>query len=138
MVAFVLDCSATMAWCFADESTRKTDDLLDSLRGDQRAYAPSILPLEVTNVLLVSERRNRITIEDAARFMTLLWNLPLTVEQEMTIPMIQSILKLGRTHQISSYDAAYLELALRRGLPIATLDKKLKKVGKSLGIPCLL
>ena len=138
MDAFVLDCSATMAWCFADEATRKTDKLLDSLTGDQRAYAPSIWPLEMTNVLLVSERRNRITIEDAARFMTLLWNLPLTVDQEMTPPIIQSILKFGSTHQISSYDAAYLELALRRGLAIATLDKRLKKVAKSLGVPCLL
>ena len=63
MVAFVLDCSATMAWCFADEATRRTDELLDSLTGDQRAYAPSIWPLEVINVLLVSERRNRITTE---------------------------------------------------------------------------
>jgi predicted nucleic acid-binding protein len=138
MDAFVLDCSATMAWCFADEATLKTDNLLDSLTNDRRAYAPSIWPLEVANVLLVAERRDRITRKDAARFMTLLWNLPITVDQEMTPSIIQTILNLGRSHQISSYDAAYLELALRRGIAIATLDNRLKKIVKVLDIPCLL
>ena len=66
MGEFVLDCSATMAWCFPDEATRETEDLLDSLANDNRAYAPSIWPLEVTNVLLVGERRNRISKIDRA------------------------------------------------------------------------
>lgn len=57
MDAFVLDCSATIAWCFTDESTPKTEDLLDSLTSDRFAYTPSLWPLEVTNVLLVGERR---------------------------------------------------------------------------------
>jgi predicted nucleic acid-binding protein len=138
MDAFVLDCSVTMAWCFVDEATRKTDDLLDSLTGARRAYTPSIWPLEVANVVLVSERKARISQKDAARFLVLLWELPVTIDQEMTPLIIQSILKLGRTHQISSYDAAYLELALRRDLAMATLDKRLKKVAKSLGVPSLL
>jgi predicted nucleic acid-binding protein len=138
MDAFVLDCSVTMAWCFVDEATRKTDDLLDSLAGARRAYTPPIWPLEVANVLLVSERKDRISQEDAARFMALLWELPVTIDQEMTPLSIQSIFKLGRTHQISSYDAAYLELALRRDLAIATLDRRLKKVAKSLDVPSLL
>jgi predicted nucleic acid-binding protein len=86
----------------------------------------------------VSERKARISQKDAARFLVLLWELPVTIDQEMTPLIIQSILKLGRTHQISSYDAAYLELALRRDLAMATLDKRLKKVAKSLGVPSLL
>ena len=61
MNEFVLDCSATMAWCFSDEATRETEDLLDSLTSNRRAYAPSFWPLEVTNVLLVGERRDRIS-----------------------------------------------------------------------------
>jgi predicted nucleic acid-binding protein len=138
MDAFVLDCSTTMAWCFADEATHQTNDLLDSLMGDRRAYAPSIWPLEVTNVLLVGEQRDRISRKDANRFMTLLWDLPVTIDHEMTPSIIQRILDLGRRHKISSYDSSYLELAQRKGLAIAILDKKLKKVARGLDVPCLL
>ena len=138
MEEFVLDCSATMAWCFSDEATRETEDLLDSLPSDRRGYAPSVWPLEVTNVLLVAERRDRISQRDAIRFLTLLWTLPITIDPEMTPLIVQSIFNLGRVHQVSAYDAAYLELALRKGLAIATLDNKLKKVAEGLEIPCLL
>ena len=138
MKDFVLDCSATMAWCFSDEATRETEDLLDSLTSDRHAYAPSVWPLEVTNVLLAGERRDRISERDATRFLTLLWTLPITIDPGITPLIVQSILNLGRIHQMSAYDAAYLELAIRKGLAIATLDNKLKKLAKGFKIPCLL
>jgi predicted nucleic acid-binding protein len=138
MEEFVLDCSVTMAWCFADEATRATEELLDSLAIDRRAHTPSIWLLEVTNVLLVSERRNRINQRDATQFLNRLWALPITIDQEMTPLIAQSIINLGRAHQTSAYDAAYLELALRNRLPFATLDNRLKKIAKGLEISCLL
>lgn len=138
MEEFVLDCSVTMAWCFADEATRETEELLDSLVSERRAHTPSIWPFEVANVLLVGERRDRINQRDASRFLTRLWALPITIEPEITLPIAQSIINLGRVHQISAYDAAYLELALRNGLPFATLDNTLKKIAESLEIDCLL
>lgn len=138
MEEFVLDCSATMAWCFADEATRETEDLLDSLASDRRGHTPSIWLFEVINVLLVGERRDRINQRDATQFLTRLWALPITIDPEMTTLIVQSIINLGRVHQISAYDAAYLELALRNGLPFATLDKRLKKIAEGLEIRCLL
>ncbi len=138
MREFVLDCSATMAWCFADESSRATNDLLDSLSADGRAYTPTVWSLEVTNVLLVSERRERISARDSSRFLILLWTLPIFPDLEMTPPILQRILDIARNQQISAYDASYLELALRRGLALATLDNKLKILAEKLDIPCLL
>jgi hypothetical protein len=79
MEEFVLDCSATMAWCFSDEATHETQELLDSLAHNRLAHAPTIWVLEVTNVLLIGERRNRISQRDAARFPTLLWPLPINI-----------------------------------------------------------
>ena len=138
MEEFVLDCSVTMAWCFADEATRKTEELLDSLARDRRARIPSIWLFEVTNVLLVGERRDRINQRDATQFLTRLWALPITIDQEMTPSIAQSIINLGRVHQICAYDSAYLELALRNGMPFATLDNRLKKIAEGLEIHCLL
>ncbi len=105
---------------------------------DRRASTPSIWRYEVINVLLVGERRDRISKRDATRFLTLLWTLPIIIDQEMALPITESILDLGRDQRISAYDAAYLELALRKGLPIATLDNRLKKVAEGLKIHCLL
>ena len=138
MDEFVLDCSATMAWCFSDEASQKTQKLLDSLTLNRRAYAPSVWSLEVTNVLLIGERRNRISQRDAARFLTLLWTLPIHIDTAITQTTVQRILDLGRNHQISAYDAAYLELALRKAVPLATLDNKLRTVAGQLNIPCFL
>ena len=138
MDEFVLDCSATMAWCFSDEASQETQELLNSLTLNRRAYAPSVWSLEVTNVLLIGERRNRISQRDAARFLTLLWNLPIHIDLALTQTAVQRILDLGRNHQISAYDAAYLELALRKAVPLATIDNKLRTVASQLNIPCFL
>jgi predicted nucleic acid-binding protein len=127
-----------MAWCFGDEATGKTNDLLASRATNRRAYAPSLWPLEVVNVLLVSEQRKRIGRSDATRFIALLMSLPISIDVETTTPVIRSIIGLGRAHKISAYDASYLELAQRRSLPFATLDKRLKNVAKKLQISCLL
>lgn len=138
MEDFVLDCSVTVAWCFADESTRTTDDLLESFSSERRAYTPAIWPFEVTNVLLVGERRERISPKDSSRFLTLLWTLPIYPDLDVTPSTLQRIIDIGRNHQISAYDASYMELALRRGLSMATLDNKMKTVAEQLNIPCLL
>ena len=135
---FVLDCSATMAWFFADEANTATNDLLESLSAERRAYTPAVWSLEVTNVLLVGERRKRISPRDASRFLTILWTLPIFPDLDLAPSILERILNIGRNQQISAYDASYMELALRRGLPIATLDSRLKGVAEQLDIPCLL
>lgn len=135
-MAFVLDCSISMSWCFEDEATPGTDALLRLLLEDE-ALAPSIWPLEVVNVLLVAERTNRLTEAQTMRLIALLQSLPITVDESTSEQAMGNILSLARSHKLSSYDAAYLELATREGLPLATKDKKLIKAAKRSGLKIL-
>ncbi len=121
---FVVDNSVVMTWCFKDENTQYSDFILNKLES-AAAIVPSVWPLEVTNVLLVAERRKRISEADSTRFIALLSELQISVEQESPERMIKEIYALARKHNLSSYDASYLDLAMRKGLPIATLDKNL-------------
>ena len=133
---FVIDNSVVMAWCFKDEISRYSDHILDSLEVST-GFVPSIWPLEVSNVLLSAERKKRISEADSARFIALLAELPIIVEQESPERMIKDIFALARKHKLSSYDASYLDLAMRKGLPIATLDKNLLAAAKQSKVPIL-
>ncbi len=131
---FVIDNSLVMAWCFEDESSQYSDDVLGCLELST-VFVPAIWPLEVTNVLLVAERKGRISEAGVTRFITLLNQLPIDVEQESPSRMFKEIFALGREYNLSSYDASYLDLAMRKGLSIATLDKKLIAAAKQCQIP---
>ncbi|MBW2670457.1 MAG: type II toxin-antitoxin system VapC family toxin [Deltaproteobacteria bacterium] len=133
---FVIDNSVVMTWCFKDETSQYADLVLDRLEVSD-GFVPSIWPLEVCNVLLVAERKNRIGEADSARFIALLSELPIIVEQEPPERMIMEIFALARKHKLSSYDASYLDLAMRKGLPIATLDKNLIAAAKRSKLPIL-
>ncbi|MBC2694117.1 MAG: type II toxin-antitoxin system VapC family toxin [Desulfobacteraceae bacterium] len=116
---FVVDNSVVMTWCFKDEANQYADSILDSLE-QFTAIVPSIWPLEVGNVLLVAERKKRLSEADNTRFIALLSELPITVEQEPAERMIGEIFVLAREHKLSTYDASYLDLAMKKGIPIAT------------------
>jgi predicted nucleic acid-binding protein len=130
----VIDASITMAWCFEDEASAATDDVLDRLKQDS-AVVPGLWQLEVINVLLVAERRNRITEAQAARFLSLLTRLPIDVDASPYDN--QAVLAAGRRHGLSSYDAAYLTLAERIAAPLATLDDRLAAACAAAGVACL-
>ncbi len=132
---FVVDASVTMAWCFEDEATPATEAVLDRLRSE-RALVPAIWPLEVANVLLVAQRRGRVSEAQIGRFERLLTQLPIDVDETSTD--IASLVALGRTHQLSSYDASYLLLAERAGLPLATLDDRLTQAAARAGVPLMI
>jgi predicted nucleic acid-binding protein len=129
---FVLDCSVTMAWCFDDEATPYTDGVRDSL-ANVRAIVPAIWPLEVANATIVGERRKRLDEARSRRFINLLEALPIAVDDETRGRAFSDISHLARTYHLSAYDAAYLELAVRRGLPLACLDSKLKTAATTAG-----
>jgi predicted nucleic acid-binding protein len=129
----VIDCSLTMAWYFGDEATAYTDAVRDSLVA-QQAVVPTLWSLEVANVLVMGERRKRSTEGQAARWLRLLSALPIAIDSETPFRAFDSILSLARHHRLTAYDAAYLELALRRSLPIATLDDDLKNAAHALGV----
>ena len=134
---FVIDNSVVMTWCFKDEANQYADTILDRLEAST-GFVPSIWPLEVCNVLLVAERKKRIGEADSTRFITLLASLPITIEQEPPERMVTEVFLLAREHNLSSYDASYLDLAMRKGLPIATLDKNLIAAAKRSQVPLLL
>ena len=123
---FVVDNSVVMAWCFEDQASRYSDAVLDRLV-ETEALVPGIWPLEVTNVLSVAGRKGRLGKADATRFIELLRNLPIVVEQELPGRVFSEVFALAHDTGLSSYDASYLDLAMRAGIPIATLDKAVRK-----------
>ncbi len=133
MTGFVLDCSVAMAWCFADETNPYTEAVLQDL-ADAGAVVPSIWPLEMANVLLSAERRKRISKAQSRRFVELLQTLPIDVDDVSAARVWNGVLSLAREQQLSAYDAAYLELAMREGLPLATADNALKRAAKRCGV----
>lgn len=131
--AFVLDCSVAIAWCFHDESNPYADAIAARFP-DVQAVVPAIWPLEVANALLMGERRKRSTEKDTVHWLGSLGALPITVDDETTTRFWDDVLNLARAQNLSAYDAAYLELALRRGIPLATLDTKLKDAAVAVGV----
>ncbi len=126
---FVVDNSVVMAWCFEDEAGKYADAVLERLTVAE-AMVPAIWPLEVGNVLLVAERKRRLDRADSARFVALLQQLPIVVEQEDARRALGDVMALARDLGLSTYDASYLNVALRHGLPIATLDRNLRKAAR--------
>lgn len=132
-MTFVLDCSVTMAWVFADEATEATDRLRNSLM-DGRAFVPSLWPTEVASVLLTATRRNRIRVGEWPQIRASLEALPIEIDAVKPARVWGATLELAQTHQLSACDAMYLELALRLQLPLATLDRALLSAAQSLGL----
>lgn len=130
---FVLDCSVAISWCIQDEDNAYANAVFTLLSGDNQAVIPSIWWLEITNVLLVAERRQRTTQTQTTEALSILKSLPIVVD---TIPVAQrvtSVLNLGREHNLAAYDAAYLELALRNKLLLATIDNRLAQAAQDMG-----
>ena len=125
-----------MAWCFEDEATDFTDSLLERLDSES-AIVPSLWPLEVANVLIISERKGRTNQAKITTFLQLLGDLPIIIDPKTESKALTEILSLARANRLTSYDAAYLELALREGWPVATLDKDLLRAAQHLGVPIL-
>ena len=124
---FVLDSSVALAWILPDEHSDAVDQIADRLENDF-AVVPAVWPLEVLNALLTATRRARIGTDDMRRLMSDLAALPIEVEQVDMTKILEAVSVLAQRHGLTSYDAAYVELAKRRGLPMATLDRKLKEV----------
>src|SRR5262249_19749898 len=128
---FVVDASVTLAWCFEDEATPQTEAILDRLI-DDTALVPALWELEVSNVLLIAERRRRLTEAQSARFVALLGKLPIHVDSASV--EMDAVLTAGRRHTLTAYDAAYLVLAEREGIRLATMDAKLRIAAKDAGV----
>lgn len=130
---FVLDASVAVAWAFEDESSIFAQDILQALETDE-ARVPVIWPLEVSNALLTAERRGRIRPADTARFITLLRALPIVIEDTGGEPVTEVLLDLARAYDLSTYDASYLELAMRDGLSLVTQDERMRAAAGKAGV----
>lgn len=133
---FVLDNSVAVAWGFEDENSAYADRTLELL-DTNTAVAPAVWPLEVANAILMGERRGRLSAADTAQFMELLGGLPVAVEDAALSGALGVVLDVGRGYGLTSYDASYLELAMRRGLPLATLDGRLADAATRAGVALL-
>ena len=129
----VVDNCIVMAWCLDDEPSSYARVLLERMT-QGTAIQPSIWPLELGNALVVAERRNRITRVHADRFLERLSTFSIEVQFEPMERVVGEILALARKHQLSTYDASYLDLALRRKLPLATQDKALIRAAAECGV----
>ena len=130
-MAFVLDASITAAWGLADEASPRAEFAQDLLRSET-ALVPRIWWYEVRNLLVVNERRKRLTIEDTSHFLDLLASYPIQVD---SADDEEAILRSARQYRLSFYDAAYLALAMRNRLPLATLDRDLEAAAREAHIP---
>lgn len=133
MSGLVLDCSVAVAWCFEDEASPETDTLLERVR-DEGALVPALWHLELGNVLVQAERRKRLTAADTTTRLELIADLPIATDDETPTRALREILTLARAEGLTTYDAAYLELAMRKGLPLATKDRTLRDAAERAGV----
>jgi len=134
--SFVVDCSIAIAWLFHDEATPKTTALLNRL-ATETAIVPAWWSIEITNVLAMAERKGRITPAQSDAFISDLSKLGIERDDEAPDRAFSHLLALCRTYQLTSYDAIYLDLAIRRSLPLATLDNALRRAARKLGVSLL-
>ena len=136
MSAVVVDWSIAISWCFEDEASPETDALFERVR-DGGAIVPGLWHLELSNVLLQAEKRGRIGAGGVAIRLGLIAELPISTDQETALRAWREILAMARAENLTTYDAAYLELAVRRGLPLLTKDNEIRRAATRLGVEVL-
>ena len=132
-MSLVLDSSATLAWIYSDETTDPIRRLFDAV-ADDGAVAPALWRLEIANSLTVAVRRGRIDANFRRAVLSDLALLDITADDHTDVHAWGETLSVADRFQLTVYDAAYLELAQRRNLPLATLDRELRVAAKSLGL----
>jgi predicted nucleic acid-binding protein len=129
----VIDASVALAWCFPDEASEYAESVLFAVE-NQTVIVPAIWAVEITNALLVGERRKRIRQPEIRRFVDLVKDLNVVEERQAFTDTVGKVLPLGREYDLSAYDAAYLDVAVRHEIPLATLDGPLQKACIAAGI----
>jgi predicted nucleic acid-binding protein len=136
LTRIVIDASVALAWCFPDEASEYADAILVALE-DQSVLVPSIWSMEITNALLVGERRKRIRQPELRRFVDLLKGLSVVEDGQPFADTVNNVLPLARDYNLSAYDAAYLDVAIRHEAPLATFDAALQKAARAAGVKAL-
>jgi predicted nucleic acid-binding protein len=133
MDALVVDASVAMTWCFPDEQSAYAYRILDILeRG--RAFVPALWWIEIANAVIAGERRRRLSAADIGRFFGLLEGLSFSTDAQMPEHALGRTLELARRYGLTAYDATYVELAMREGLPLATTDLRVREAARAAGV----
>ena len=135
-MTWVLDSSLALAWALPDEFSQRADEFFDQLTPASGFWVPALWWYEVSNALLMAQRRNRIKEVDRLQAIDLLGQLPLQTDTPNN-GIVRYIQELAFTHSLSAYDASYLELALRKGMGLATFDGQLKQAAEKAGLNTL-
>jgi len=133
-VPFVLDASVTLGWCFRDEPRKMIDIVTDRLEADDQAHVPLIWWFEIRHAALMGLRRQRVTAAHVLDFLTTVKGANIVVTP---LPVASIVFDLAERHRLSFYDAAYLELAQRESIPLATLDQALARAATAEGVPLI-
>jgi predicted nucleic acid-binding protein len=129
----VVDASVALAWCFPDEASDYANSVLLALE-DQTVLVPAIWAVEIANALVIGERRKRIRQPETGRFLELLKVLSIVEDKQVFSDAINNFFTIAQQHRLTAYDAAYLDLAIRYAIPLATLDGELQKAARAAGI----
>ena len=132
--AFIADASVAISWVHPSQATTHTAAMLDAIAGGATVEVPALWPLEVANALTVLTRRRKLTEDERQTALGWLRGLPLRVDHEMASLAFSRLSELASDHQLSIYDAAYLELALRRKLVLGCRDGPLREAAKECGV----
>ena len=132
--AFIVDASVAIAWVHPAQATRHTEGMLDAIADGATLEVPALWPLDVANALVVLVRQRKLKEQERQAALGWLQGLRLRLDHEMAGLTVSRLSDLATAHQLSVYDATYLELALRRQLPLACADGALRNAAKSTGV----
>ena len=132
--SFVADASVAIAWVHPAQATVDTDAMLDHLAAGDSLVVPALWALEVTNALTILRRRRKLTADETRMAINILRDLPMTIDHEGTAVAFTRLVDLAWEHGLTVYDATYLELAIRRKLPLASNDVHLKQAATRSGV----
>lgn len=132
--AFVIDASVGFAWLHPTQATPETEKLLEQVGNGAQVVVPSLWFIEIANSLLVLQRRKKLTPDERKSALETLGALNLTVDEESAREAFRKVSELAEKHGLTAYDAVYLELALRRKLPLASRDEALRQAAKHCGL----
>lgn len=137
MTCIVVDASISLAWCFPDEQGPASLVVRERIRSGDRALVPAFWAVEVLNAVLLGERRGRITRKESEAFLDDVRTLDPILDYASLEQIAGPIQAICRDHNLTPYDALYVELAFRSGFPLATLDGPQKKAAEAMGVKCL-
>jgi len=132
--SFVADASVAIAWIHPAQATPETDSMLDRLAAGDTLVVPALWPLEVANAITVLRRRRKLTVNEAQVAIQIIRELPTAIDHEGATVAFTRLVDLASEHELTVYDATYIELAIRMRLPLASNDARMKEAAIRSGV----